>query len=77
MKAVPARPVEVLREPGDAGEHLQRGEVEVGAFALPGVDDPVDLVDVCGHPAIIEARERWGASRTARDAGSGRVSWQT
>jgi hypothetical protein len=43
----------MLREPVDTGEHLQRGEVQIRALVLPGVDDPVDLVSVLRHPSII------------------------
>ncbi|GAA1503508.1 hypothetical protein GCM10009761_01410 [Agromyces terreus] len=42
----------MLRQPCDAREHLQGCEVEIGAFALPVLDDAVDLVGM-RHPAII------------------------
>ena len=40
------RPVEVQApgQPRDAREDVQRGDVEVGALAVPGLDDPVDVV---------------------------------
>ena len=31
-------------KPGHAAQHLHRGDVEVGPLALPGIDEPVDLV---------------------------------
>src|SRR5215207_7973742 len=61
--------IEVLREPCDAGEHLQRREVEVGALALPVVDDPVDLVSI-RHAAIIPR-----SIATLRRAGRTFVEW--
>src|SRR5690606_10615962 len=55
--------VEVVREPVDAGEDLQRREVEVGALTVPGRHDPIDLVALCGrvraHPPIIPPAARW------------------
>ena len=36
--------VEPPGQPRDAREDLQRGDVEVGALAVPGLDDPVDVV---------------------------------
>src|SRR5690606_677515 len=40
----PARPVEVLGEPGHPAEHVQRAHVEVRPLLAPGPDQPVDLV---------------------------------
>src|SRR5690606_8925251 len=51
-EGVAPRSIEVLREPGDAREHLQGREVEPRMRALPRGDDPVDLV-VLGHLPII------------------------
>jgi hypothetical protein len=51
------RPVEVLREAGDAGENLHGGEVHVGTLARPIVDDAVDFVGG-GHPSIIDRQVR-------------------
>src|SRR5690606_9459098 len=39
-----AHQVEVTREAGHPGQHLERRHVEVWAFAAPGRDDAVDLV---------------------------------
>ncbi len=36
--------VEAAGESRDPGEHLQRGDVEVGALAAPGLDDAVHVV---------------------------------
>ena len=74
-------PVEVLGQPADAGEHLQRREIQVGALAQPGIDDAVDFV-TRGHSPIIgggcrapDASEtRNGCAATSRSAGS---IWQT
>src|SRR5690606_13686423 len=51
-EGVAPRTIEVLREPGDAREHLQGREVELRMRALPRGDDAVDLV-VLGHLPII------------------------
>ena len=47
--------VQMAGEASDPAEHLERFEVQVGALALPRVDDAVDFV-VCGHPPIILCR---------------------
>ena len=41
---LPPGEVEVTRQPGDPGQHAHRVDVEVGALALPRLDQPVDLV---------------------------------
>ena len=50
---VAARPVEVAREPVDAGEHLEGREVEVGPLRDPRLDDPIDFVRLLRHAPII------------------------
>jgi trans-aconitate 2-methyltransferase len=69
--------VEHRGQPGDAGEHLQRLDVEIGAFALPGRDDVVDLViATVGHEAMVpyllisryRAGMRWDPEQYARFA---------
>lgn len=55
--------VEVLREAADPRQDVERGEVEIGALAVPGVDDAVDFVLRDGralrillrHPSIMSA----------------------
>ena len=45
--------VEVTGQPGDAREHVERRDVEVGSFARPRRDDRVDLVPprACRQPS--------------------------
>ena len=40
----PAGPVQVPREPGDAAEHLQRLDVQIGPFRVPGGDEIIHLI---------------------------------
>ena len=43
-KRLPARQVEVSREPADSAEHMKGSDVEIGTFPLPGSHQQVDLV---------------------------------
>ena len=47
--------VEQPRQPGDATEHLDRAEVEVVPFAVPGLDQLVHLVAF--HPGILARQD--------------------
>jgi len=47
--------VEQPCQPGDAAEHLDRTEVEVVAFALPGLHQLVHLVAF--HPEILAGQD--------------------
>ena len=60
MSAEDIRPetVEVASQPADPGQHLHRRNIDVGALALPRIDDGVDLVPslMAGHNRSLEVK---------------------
>src|SRR5699024_7206677 len=64
--------VEVPGEPADPGEHAQRRDVQVGTLALPGLDDPVDLV-LNGHDNEITRHREIGGRGFGTWSGAGTV----
>ena len=68
--------VEVPGQPADAESTCERRDVEVGALALPGLDDPVDLVRGLhrrgsrdrGHPRESARRSTLGSTAAGPSA---------
>lgn len=57
-ECVRANAIQVAGQPADAGEHLHRRKVQVRPFAMPGLDNGVDLVAGClaGHTGILDVK---------------------